>query len=870
MFEVGYKYRFFGEDAPIAAKELGIIAFQHRNFLTASIPVHRRDIHLRKLLSQGYKVGIIGQTETAALKKVGDTRNELFARELTNLYTAATYVDHLGSADDLDPVSVAPLVCLVEELRGGMGADEKVCIGMVAVSPSTGDVVWDHFDDNHMRTELETRMVHTTPSELLLPQNKLSKPTEKMLTYFTAHSTAEHRTRIERYKNDLTYTEAFSYLTKYYTDKSKQAKASDEFKSGRLMAAVSDFPKSVVIALAHVVKYLSKFEVADALLETKFFSKFTERTHMLLNGNTLTNLEIYRNETDFTKKGSLMWILDRTTTKFGARMLRSWVGRPLVDAVALKERTDAVEEIMHTTSGKLTILRQLLKNSPDLARGLCRIQYGKCTPQELASLLPAFYKIATAFNPNDRPGFRSLLLNDVIFALPKLREPMIALLGEVNLAMAKEGQKDKMWKDLEKYPDLDSFTFDLQANESELVDELKTIRKTIKKPALQYTTWNGEEYVVEVKKNENREIPADWMLISSTKTVRRWRPPKVKELVERRAQLQEAIALESNQIYHSFLQRISQDHYALLRDAVNKLAVADCLISLSLLALQQGYIRPTFCDAETDGDVLEIVEGRHPMVEAVRDEPFVPNTIRMGAGEPRSKIITGPNMGGKSLTVRMVALCSIMAQIGSYVPATSMRMSMVDGILIRMGASDELARGRSTFMVEMQETSEILQFATRKSLVILDELGRGTSTFDGMAVASAVLQHLIQNTKCKTLFITHYPQVATDLEKKFPADVENRHMGFAEDTRIDGTREVTFLYKLMRGLAVDSFGVECARLAGVPEKVLETASEKAQTMKAQVERRVNRNRLRKCLKLLRGPMPPELSATLHDLRILLQ
>ncbi|KAI0792873.1 muts domain V-domain-containing protein [Abortiporus biennis] len=849
MFEVGYKYYFYGEDATVAAQTLGIIAYQKRNFLTAGIPVHRREVHLKKLLSQGHKVGVIAQTETAALKKISETRNDVFARDLTHLYTAATYVDTLNSVDDTDRTAAPPMMCLVEELRGGMGVDERVRLSMIAISPSTGDVVWDEFEDNHMRTELETRIIHTSPCELLLPAEKLSKPTEKMLAYCNLHSTAEHKTRIERYDKSMSYTEAFSLLSKVYGDKDKDnvENASQGFKSGRLMAAISGFPKGVVRALAQAVRYLSSFNVADALLETEFFSKFTERTHMLLNANTLTNLEIYRNETDYKKRGSLMWILDHTTTRFGARMLRSWIGRPLVDKVALKERTDAMEEILSTQSPKITTLRQLLKTGkagslPDLARGLCRIQYGKCTPQELADLLPAFNKIGAAFEAVENSkdvGFKSDILNDVIATLPKLKEPMKALLGEIKLAMCADGRKEAMWTDPDKFPDIDGITMSIQILESELMDELRAIRKTVKKPALQYTTSNGEEYVVELKKSENRDVPVDWVLLSSTKTVRRYHPPTVKEKLQQRAQWMEALQAEADKAYQQYLAEISHNHYGLLRDAVNKLAVVDCLFSLAQVALQDGYVRPTFCE---DEDVLDIVDARHPMIEALRDEPFVPNTIRMGGDYPRSKIITGPNMGGKSSAVRMIALCAIMAQIGSYVPAKSMRMSTLDGILIRMGASDELARGRSTFMVEMQETSEILHIASKKSLVILDELGRGTSTFDGMAVASAVLHHLTETIKCKTLFITHYPQVASDIERRFPTEIENVHMAYAEYTHVNGVREVTFLYEITPGITLESFGVECARLAGLSEHILEVASTKSQVMRKEVEERVRKNK----------------------------
>ncbi|KAH9890684.1 muts domain V-domain-containing protein [Cubamyces lactineus] len=860
MIQSGYKLLFFEEDAKIASKELGVVCFPKRNLFTAMIPLHRRDVHLKKLLSQGYKVGIVEQTETAALKKAGDNRNELFEREVTHLYTAATYVDDLNSVDQLDPNSAPPLMCLLEEARGGMGTDERVSIAMVSIAPSTGDVVWDEFDGKLNLSEpteefTMTRLVHTKPYELLLPAKKLTAPSEKMIQHFTEHSHTEHRMRIERFSKQMAYTDAFALLSKFYADKERQNDGQPD--RGDLLAAVTDFSKLVAIALAHAVNYLSSFNVADALRETRFFAKFTERTHMLLNANTLTNLEIYQNETDYTTKGSLMWILDRTSTRFGARLLRSWVGRPLVDSHALRERTDAVEEILTNRSPRLTVLRELLRRLPDLARGLCRVQYGKCTPQELVVLLTAFRKIASTFTPPHpsqsqqaapAAGLKSRLLFGVVEALPRLRDPVQEVCSAVDFTAAAQGKTDSMWTDVDRFPAIESLIMSIQVVESELVDELKAIRKLIKKPALQYTTWNGEEYVVEIRKDERRDIPANWTLLSSTKYARRYHTPQVRAKLQERAQYKEALAAEAHKSFLSFLSEISDKHYALLRDVVNKLAVADCLFSLAQVAAQEGYARPEFVEAQ-DGDnaaapsdVLEITEGRHPMIEALRTDPFVPNSLKMGAGEARHKIITGPNMGGKSSAVRMAALCAIMAQVGSYVPAKSMRLSLLDGVLTRMGASDELARGRSTFMVEMQETSDILQMATPKTLVVLDELGRGTSTFDGMAIAGAVLQHLVQTVKCKTLFITHYPQVATDLERLFPSDVGNMHMGFTEETRIDGTREVTFLYRLEPGLVAESFGVECARLAGLPESVLKVATTKAASMKQLIEERVRRTK----------------------------
>ncbi|EPQ58610.1 hypothetical protein GLOTRDRAFT_137270 [Gloeophyllum trabeum ATCC 11539] len=838
MIEVGYKYVFFGEDAKVASKELGIVCYPKGNFFRASIPVDRREVHLKKLLAQGHKVGIVDQTETAALKQASDTRNKLFSRNLSHLYTAATYVDDLDSVDDLERSSAPSLVSLVEERMGGMGTDERVGIGMVVICPSTGDVIWDNFEDSHMRIDLETRLSHTRPMEMLLPAGSLSEPTEKMLNHFV--SPEGRKVRTERTKDTMPYSEAFNLVTSFYTENSNIVGASDSFKSGQLLATAMAFPKRVIIALAHAIKYLSDFQLAKVLIRTEFFDEFSKRTTMLLHGNTLTNLEIYRNETNYSVRGSLLSILDRTRTKFGSRMLRRWIGQPLVDLGLLQERFEAVEEIIGNQSPRLVALGELLKGLPDLAKGLSRIQYGYCTPKELAIVLRAFQKAALAFPSADatEPAqFRSKLLQDILTALPRLREPVQSVLSEVSLKIMEAGDKEGMWLDADKYPDIAEYAAAAQAAEAELTEELESIRKVLKKPSLSWTTVANEEYLVEIRKDENRNIPATWQLISSTKYCRRYRTPEVKTKMLHRQQYIEARQEAAKRAFKSFLQEIAQKYYGIFRDVVAKLATADCLLSLALVGLTHGYVRPEF----TEDDTLEIVGGRHPVIEQLRDQPFIPNSICLGNLEARSKIITGPNMGGKSSCVKMIAVITIMAQIGSFVPASRARMGVVDGIYTRMGASDEIMKGRSTFMVEMTETSEILHSATPKSLVIADELGRGTSTFDGMAIAHAVLQHLVESVKCKTLFITHYPLVATEIEKQFPNFVQNLHMGFTEESRIDGSTDITFLYQLSPGLAEASFGIECARLANLPSKVLHVARQSAEKLRSQVEERTRIN-----------------------------
>ncbi|CAE6432319.1 unnamed protein product [Rhizoctonia solani] len=871
LFEVGYK--FFGEDARVASRELGIACFMDKNFLTASIPVHRRDVHVKKYINKHLEqVGIIAQMETAALKKAGDNRSAPFDRQLTHLYTAATFIDEIGSTDNDDAFAhgaAPPIACIIEELRGGMGPDDLVNFSFVAVTPATGDIVYDTFDDTYMRSEIETRMAHIRPLELLLPESKLTKPTEKILAHIGNQGT---RIRLDRYKNRMSYTEAFELVSAFYRkhgDDSPES-ASEGFKSGKLMGCVVDFPKNVVIALAHLMKHLESFQLSEVFLKTEFFTSFMNRSHMLVSGNSLHNLEIFRNQTDFTETGSLVWVLNKTKTKFGSRMLRSWIGRPLVDKDILQARVDAVEEILSTKELKIERLQLLLKGLPDLVKGLCRIQYKKATPSELAIMLTAWQRIATTLDPIATPedaGFKSKLLNDIAYSLPTLREPLTAIMSQINIPQARDNNKAELWVDCEKYPEIEEAKFGILSVESDLEDHLKEIRQILKKPNAQYISVSGIDFLIEVRNGDTKKVPVSWQRISSTKVVTRFHTPQVKAKLHKREVFKETVTAESNKAFNHFLGEVAE-HYSILRNVTMKLAMLDCLSALATVAQQPGYVKPQFFD----DDRLDVDGGRHPMVETLRVDPFVPISCALGGGEPTTKIITGPNMGGKSSCVRTIALVAILAQIGSYVPCRSAKLGMLDGIATRMGASDEITRGRSTFMVEVSETAEIIKTVTPRTLVILDELGRGTSTFDGMAIAHAVMQHLIENAKCKTLFITHYPMIALDLEQRY-ANVSCHHMGYVEQQLPSGESAISFTYKLSPGMARSSFGIECGRLAHMPEEVLQAAKRHATRMQEIMEARRTANRphkmaglIKNCLEI-KGNDPALLARALKDLTV---
>jgi DNA mismatch repair protein MSH3 len=851
VVEVGYKFKFFGEDARSAAKELSIVCIPgkfrfdehpseaHINrFASASVPVHRLHVHVKRLVSAGHKVGVVRQLETAALKAAGDNRNKTFERGLTNLYTKGTYIDDQESLEPSvseaggNSIATGHLLCLTETSPKGWGTDEKVQIGLVAVQPQTGDIIYDDFEDGWMRSELETRLLHIAPCEFLIV-GEVSKATDKLVKHLSASKTNifGDNARVERIDKPKTMAaQSYSHITKFYADKmsaadpsSSQVESSQE--KGTLLDKVHKLSENATICLSAMIEHLREYGLEHVFDLTKYFQSFSARSHMLLNGNTLNSLEIYLNQTDHSERGSLFWTLDRTQTRFGQRLLRKWVGRPLLDRTRLDERVAAVEELK---DGENTVavdrIKTLLgKTRGDLERSLIRIYYKKCSRPELLSVLQTLQMIAQEFAHVSSPadsGFQSSLIGEAVAALPRIGDDVIEYLERISAQDAKNNDKYNFFRESSETDDIKDHKVGILAVEQDL-DEFRPVaaEKLKRKKPVDYVTVAGIEFLIELDNTQLKNVPASWAKISGTKKNSRYHPPEVVRLIRERDQHKEALANACDAAFANLLGEIGSKYQA-FRDCVQALATLDCLLSLAEIATQPGYCKPEF----TDQIGIDITGGRHPMVEQLLIDAFVPNDIHLSSEQTRALLITGPNMGGKSSYVRSVALIAIMAQVGSYVPAESVRLGLLDAVFTRMGAFDNMMKGESTFMVELSETSDILKQATPRSLVILDELGRGTSTHDGVAIAQAVLSHMVTELKSLTLFITHYQALAR-MASQFDGELQNVHMRFNEEKNEDGQQgDVTFLYEVGEGVAHRSYGLNVAKLAGLPKSLIDKAA----------------------------------------------
>ncbi|XP_072038538.1 DNA mismatch repair protein Msh3-like [Amphiura filiformis] len=865
--ECGYRYRFFGEDAEIAAKELNIYCHLDHNFMVASIPVHRLFVHARRLVAKGYKVGVVKQTETAALKKAGDNRNAPFKRKLTALYTKSTMI-----GEDLDPSNNASdasegevelssssysssnyLLCVSEFLKKGTKTEkpENVQFGLVAVQPATGDIVYDCFHDNSQLSELDTRLHHIQPVELLVAMDISDKADKLLRDFSTSSPRDDDRVRIERMASDnFEHSAAFEEVSAFYKscadETSQEVKEQSQKVSDRLQQIIN-LPVPVICCLAALLKYLKEFKLHRVLKEASNFTPFSAATQVMkLNACALRNLEIFKNQTDGSSQGSLFWVLNHTSTKFGSRMLHKWLSQPLMDAGLIHNRQEAISEILESDSQALATAKDLLIKAPDIEKGLCSIYHKKCSTAEFVTVVKCLHRISTSLvtvQSMAESQLKSDLLKTVFTQVPALLEGMKSYLDAVDEKAAKDGDKTKLFVDTSSFPAVKQCQEDIEGVIGELRDHRREVRKVLRQPSLDYITVSGLEFLVEVKNKLLKEVPNDWTKISSTKQVSRFHSPFIVEAYKRLSQLREQLVIECQHAWLKFLDLFGEQYFA-YRQAIQHLASLDCLFSLAKVAAQEGYTKPEMFE---DTMCIDIENGRHPIVSALLsgEVQFVPNSTHMEADKQRCMIITGPNMGGKSSYIKQVALICIMTQIGSYVPADSAKMGILDAVYTRMGASDNIYQNRSTFMVELSEASDIISHATRHSLIILDELGRGTSTHDGVAIAYATARHFISEVQCLMLFVTHYPPLA-DLERLFPSHVANYHMSFLlhdkeEDGSDDGVDVITFLYQLVRGMAAKSYGLNVAKLATIPSSIIKVADGKAHELETTVMATRGRN-----------------------------
>eukprot|EP00889_Picochlorum_renovo_P005557 jgi/Picre1/32587/NNA_007933.t1 len=821
--ECGYKYRFFGKDAEIASKVLKIFSYPDRNFLTASVPTGRIDFHVRRLVSTGYRVGIVSQVETAAIKAHdASSKYQPFKRELTRLFTPAT-IDAIQPAGNMegggghDVSKSSYLVCVVEGDET-LRQHEKIPIGVVAVECSTGQILQAVFDDNDMRMELESKILLARPSDLIY-MDTVSLNTRRLLDSYCDGRKGVRMTQVDGQK--FGRGGAASSIKKYLGEGVKNG------DSQFFIDWILDLDDLVLQAIAHILDYLEPFGLHTNLFQCKGqLTEFSRIDEISLSPNAIQQLEVLRNSNDGTEFGSLVWLLDQTKTMFGARLLRKYATSPLRRSESIRQRQSAVGDIiklMDSSSETMAKVLEILSGLGDLERSLGRIVHGTISQAELLSFLNAFKDLGLRMGLEtdvqheikDKLNIESDLLSTLLSeaADHECAKQAQDLLHTLNPKACEKNDLLHVFKDDDTYHEVALKRKIVQQHLDALENLRPNLAAELGVASVDYVTkQNQGEYLIEIPVKKEKTVPSDWIRVSSTKTVLRFLAPRVKEQLDQLGLAREYLELAAKSAWKTLLKKFSL-HFSMYRRAVHSLAALDCLHQLCI--------------------ALSEARGRHPILEAISQDIFVPNDISLQPETETCRVITGPNMGGKSVYIKQAALIAYLAQIGCFVPASSCVLRPFDAIFTRMGAADSIALGRSTFLEELSEASEILEKASPRSLVIVDELGRGTSTVDGQAIAMAALNYLVDEVECSTLFVTHYPEIALETSSPERTKTSPHYMGYIADPE---DSVVHFTYKLERGVAQSSYGLNVANMAGIPSQTITKASQIAKRVKKQFER----------------------------------
>ncbi len=775
FFRLGDFYELFFEDAVTAARELQITLTSRNKEKGAPVPMcgvpyHAAQNYLARLLQKGYRVAICDQVEDPRLAK------KLVKREVTRVVTPGT-TEHSGVVTPRDQNYLTAVY------------PDGQRIGLAYVDLSTGEFRATEFDGPDRDAACAEELGILRPREILLaPETRLAAPQG------CTRSDVEAWTFAPDYGSRL-LTEHFGVVTL------------DGYGLGGHDAAVG--------AAGAVLHYLRDTQ-RTSLSHLNAIGFYRQQEWMMLDAVTTRNLELVEPVFAGEHDATLLSAIDRTSTSMGARLLKGWILRPVMDVAEIAARLDAVEELKRETL-KRGELDRALEGFGDLERLLSRITLGTAHPRDMLSMgaslerLPRVRQALAAFLASRLHNLHERLdeMADIAALLTR------AIAPDAPLNMADGGVIRAGY-----HAELDEYR-DLSQNSKTRIAEIEARERTrtgIGSLKVRFNNVFG--YYLEVSKPNLHLVPADYERKQTLVNAERFTTPELKDYERKVLAAEEKIMELERHLFAEVRGQVAAQA-ARIRNTAAALAEADVLANFAGLAAERGYCRPEFHPSDPHGE-LEIVKGRHPVIERLaetnRAGRFVPNDLYLNDSTHLALLITGPNMGGKSTYLRQAALIQILAQMGSFVPAERARLPLVDRVFTRIGASDNLARGRSTFMVEMTETAAILNTATPRSLILLDEVGRGTATFDGLAIAWAVVEHIYTRTRAKTLFATHYHEL-TELAERLPG-VKN----FRVVVRESGG-DIVFLHRVEPGKADRSYGIEVARLAGLPMPVVERARE---------------------------------------------
>ncbi|MCI0900289.1 MAG: DNA mismatch repair protein MutS [Chloroflexi bacterium] len=784
LFRMGDFYETFDDDAVLAAKELEITLTSRSmgkglRVPLAGVPANSLDTYLARLIKKGHKVAICEQTSDPATSK------GLVDREVVRVVTPGTVIESALLDQKTNNYLAAVSV--------GSAAEERV--GLAYVDITTGEFLATELALHELPLELE----RIEAAEVLVPESDDPPPW------------AGHGNNGAGPNYELTPVEPRIF----HPDEARQALLS-HYGILTLESFGCEGKDLAVAAAGAIVEYLARTQKA-AKLKLANLSIYATGSFMALDSQTRRNLELFAAGRNESKELSLLAALDRTKTPMGGRLLRQWLGQPLLDLTELEQRLDAVDHF-YLDGLKRTAAISSLGKVADLERIAGRIVSGTVAPRELIALKDGLAVVPSLRELLDGPDLewlqgQLLPLSDVCSLIEESIAPdPVGAVGDGNVI--RPGFSTEMDELKNASSNARQFIAGLEQRERE--------RTSIKGLKVGYNQVFG--YYIEVTKSNIDKVPEDYIRRQTLTNAERYIIPELKEYESLVLNARERLEEAERDVYHRICAQLAESAGAISRTAA-AIARLDVFSGLADAAVENGYVRPKL----DEGNAIRIKDGRHPVVERVlQTGAYVPNDVDLSNDDTRVLVLTGPNMAGKSTYIRQVAIITLMAQIGCFVPASEASIGLVDRIFTRVGLQDDLATGQSTFMVEMVETAAILNQATPRSLVILDEIGRGTSTYDGLSIARSVIEHIHNDPRlgCKTLFATHYHEL-TKLAASLPG-VRNCSVAVTEEGN-----KVVFLHKIVPGGADKSYGVHVAQMAGLPQGVINRAWEVLADLEAQ-------------------------------------
>jgi DNA mismatch repair protein MutS len=756
FYRLGDFYEMFFEDAKTAAPILNVALTKRGGTPMCGVPYHAAQNYIARLLKAGKRVAIAEQTAEAIPGK-------LVPREIARILTAGS-IDDLTLLDDQRPNYLAAL------------SKSKSHFGLAAIDHTTGEFIIAEFTDP---TQLLDELARISPSEIIIPDHQISDFSEN-------------------HPHALPY-DGYTFLPEHAVDLLKShfnVLSLDGFGCASLPAASA----AAGAALHYLVTQLRR--PCEHLNPPRLLEN---GKHVLIDQASQRNLDLIDSRSG--PKHTLLHVLDRTQTPMGARLLRSWLLHPLREIETLTARQENIAALL-AEPFLLSKARESLKNIRDIERTTSRLSQNSGNPRDLQSLCISLKQVPTLVEDLSSLITDHCSLITHLHPLPELTEILEAALSNEPPANIKDGN---IIRDGHS-PELDELRSAARGGKDWIARLQEDERKRTGIDSLKIKFNNVFGYFIEITTSQLAKVPDDYTRKQTMSNAERYITPALKEMENKVLGAEERSKQLEYELFLGLRQQVVT-HLRPLQETAAAIAEIDVLCALAETAQLHRHTRPTL----TQGTELIISNGRHPVLEqTLTDTKFVPNDTELLPESSRLQILTGPNMAGKSTYIRQLALITLMAQIGAYVPADAATIGLVDRIFCRVGASDDLSRGQSTFMVEMSETALILNHATEKSLVILDEIGRGTATFDGLSIAWAVAEHLHDEVKCRTLFATHYHEL-TDLANTREA-VTNHNVAVRE-----WNEEIIFLHKILPGPADKSYGIQVARLAGLPKPVLARA-----------------------------------------------